>query len=152
MNTKETTGSSSEKYEGDKLDRIFAAQKDLMLKYRAVAEAHHSRIFKQDVKYSDGVWEGGEHNLHTREGNSLIKEMSEAAIQELAEAVQTLKSWKPWKQTEMPADADHWKEEMIDHLHFYIEALLLAGVTSDELYELYFKKKEVNDFRIASKY
>lgn len=152
MNTKETTGETKNDYEGDKLDRIFAAQRDLMLKYRPVAEKHHSNIFKTPVKYSDGVWEGGEYNLHTREGNSVIKEMINAANQELAEAVQVMKSWKPWKQTEVQCDVEHWKEEMIDSFHFFVEALLLAGVTSEELYETYFKKKEVNDFRIKSQY
>lgn len=152
MNIKETSGETKNNYDGDKLDRIFAAQKDLMLKYKPVAESHHSKIFKNDVKYSDGVWEGGEHNLHTREGNSVIKEMIQATNQELAEAVQVMKSWKPWKQTEVPCDVEHWKEEMIDALHFYIEALLLAGVTSDDLYNSYFKKKEVNEFRIETNY
>lgn len=152
MNTQETSGETKNDYVGDKLDRIFSAQKDLMIKYKPIAELHHSKIFKSDVKYNDDVWSGGEHNLHTREGNSVIKEMIQAAMQELAEAVQVLKNWKPWKQTEVPTDSEHWKEEMVDCLHFYVEALLLAGVTSDELYELYFKKKEVNDFRIESKY
>lgn len=131
---------------------MFAAQKDLMAKYRPIAEAHQRKIFRQDVWYSDEAWEGGEHNLHTKEGNAVIKEMLEATIQEIAEAVQTMKNWKAWKQTEMPTDANHWKEEMIDAWHFFMEALLLAGVTPDEMYDLYFRKKEVNDFRIESNY
>lgn len=152
MNINDTDGESKNEYEGDKLDKIFAAQKDLMLKYRPIAETHQSKIFKNDVKYSDGVWEGGEHNLHTREGNSVIKEMIQAAMQELAEAVQVMKNWKPWKITEVPTDIDHWKEEIVDSVHFLVEAMLLSGMTSEELYELYFKKHEINSFRINSNY
>ena len=152
MNTQEVSGDTRNLYEGDKLDRMFKAQYDLMQKYKNVAEDHLSKIVKQPVQYSDEAWKGGEFNLHTREGNVLIKEMIQASMQELAEAVQVLKSWKPWKQTEIPADVDHWKEEMVDAFHFFMEALLLAGVTPDELYELYFKKKEVNEFRIETKY
>jgi hypothetical protein len=152
MNTKETTGESSKEFKGDKLDRIFEAQASLMARYKPIAEEHWSKVFKQPSLFSEEAWKGGEFNLHTREGNVLIKDMIEACMQELAEAVQTMKNWKPWKMTEMPSDADHWKEEMIDALHFYVEAMQLAGVTPDEMHDLYFKKKEVNEFRQDSKY
>ncbi len=152
MNTKETTGETKVKYEGDKLDRIFSAQRDLMTGYKTIAEGHYSKIFKQDVKFSDEVFEGGEHNIHTKEGNYLIRDMLNATVQEIGEAVQVLKNWKAWKQTEMPSDADHFKEELIDALHFFVEALILAGLTPETIYDLYFKKNEVNHFRQESKY
>lgn len=152
MNTKETTSQNSDRYSGDKLDKIFQGQADLLKQYKKVAEAHNSKVFKQPVEFSEEAWNGGEHNLHTREGNVLIKEMIQATIQELAEAVQVMKSWKPWKQTEIPCDVDHWKEEMVDAMHFFVESLILAGVTPDELHDLYFKKHAVNEFRIESNY
>ncbi len=152
MNTKETTGETKNDYEGDKLDRIFAAQGDLMKNYKAIAEAHYSKIFRTPVKFSDEVWAGGEQNLHTKEGSYLIRDMINAAAQELNEAIQTNKNWKAWKADEIMTDVDHFKEEMVDALHFYVEALLFAGVSAEELFTLYFKKNEVNHFRQKSNY
>lgn len=152
MNTKETTGESQEQYEGDKLDRIFSAQADLMSNYKGIAEQHYSKIFKSEVKFSDESFKGGSHNIHTKEGNYLIRDMLNAASQEIGEAIQVLKNWKAWKQTEMPSDEEHFKEELIDALHFFVEACIFAGITSEELYEIYFKKNEVNHFRQESNY
>lgn len=152
MNTKETSGESSKKFSGDKLDRIFAGQKELLVGYKTIAEEHYKKIFKTDVKFSEEAFEGGEHNIHTKEGNYLIRDMLNACIQEIGEAVQVLKNWKSWKQTEMPSDTSHFKEEIVDAFHFFVEACILAGFTPDELHDLYFKKNEVNHFRQDTKY
>lgn len=152
MNTKETTGESQKEYSGDKLDQIFSAQGDLMSNYKEIAEKHYSKIFKSDVKFSEESFKGGAHNIHTKEGNYLIRDMLNAASQEIGEAIQVLKNWKAWKQTEMASDEEHFKEELIDALHFYIEACIFAGITSEELHEIYFKKNEVNHFRQESNY
>lgn len=152
MNTLDTKTTDHTQFEGDKLDQIFAGQKKLMEDYKPIAEDHYSRIFGQEVKFSDEMWAGGEANLHTKAGNYMVVGMINASIQELAESIQTLKNWKPWKQTEMPSDAPHFKEEMVDALHFYIEACLFAGMTADELHEIYFKKHAVNVKRQETKY
>lgn len=136
----------------DKLNQIFSGQKELMKDYKEIAEKHFKKVFGTDIKISPLAWEGGELNLHTKIGNFLIKEMLDSAIQELSESIQTLKNWKAWKQTEVPSDVNHFKEEMADALHFYIESCILSGITSEELHELYFKKHGVNKFRIKSNY
>ncbi len=152
MNTKETTGKTSENHIGDKLDRIFSGQRELMIGYKPIAEQHYSKIFKQSVQFSDDVFKGGEANIHTKEGNYLIRDMFNACVQEIGEAIQVLKNWKAWKQTEMPSDSEHFKEEVIDAFHFFVEGCILAGITPDDLHDLYFKKNEVNHFRQDSNY
>lgn len=152
MNTKETTSEGSKKFQGDKLDKIFHGQKELMKDYKGISEAHYGKIFKSRVEFSKEAWEGGEHNIHTKEGNYLIRDMLNAASQEIGEAIQVLKNWKAWKQTEVPSDSDHFKEELVDALHFYVEACILAGITPEMLHDLYFRKHEVNKFRQTSKY
>ena len=154
MNTKDIKIEEGDKevIDGDLLKTIFFKQKQLMKKYKGICEDHYGKIFMKKVEISDEVWNGKTSNLHTRVGNMLIKEMIDSTIQELSEAIQTMKNWKPWKQTDMETDVEHFKEEMIDGLHFYIEALILAGVDADEVFELYFKKNKVNQFRQNSKY
>ena len=152
MNTQETKGDTKNNFEGDKLDRIFAAQKELMQAYKPIAEAHYNKIFKSEVKFSDEAWAGGEHNLHTKEGNYLIRDMLNSASQEIGETIQTMKNWKSWKSTEVPTDVEHFREELIDVVHFLVEAAILAGMTPEDLYNIYFKKNEVNHFRQESNY
>lgn len=153
MNINEIGKDGREDFEGDKLDQIFEGQRELMNDYQGIAQEHYNKIFNGvNTEFSKEAWEGGEHNLHTREGNYLIHTMINATIHELSEANQVLKNWKPWKQTEVQSDTAHFKEEMIDALHFFIEALLFAGMTPDEVYDIYFKKREVNKFRQQSKY
>lgn len=136
----------------DKLEAIFGGQKFLMKTYLPIAEKHFEKVFGSKVKIDEKAWAGKESNLHTKVGNFLIKDMLDASIQELAEAIQCMKNWKAWKQTEMETDAEHWKEEMVDALHFFIEALILAGVSAEDIHELYFKKNKVNQFRQRSNY
>lgn len=140
------------KYDGDKLDQIFSAQRALMDEYKKIAEKHYETVFGTKITISEDIWKGGEHNLNTKAGNVFLYDMLNAAMHELSEAVQTTKNWKAWKQTPVPADVNHFKEELIDALHFYVEACLLAGITAEELYSLYFKKNKVNQFRQSSNY
>lgn len=152
MNTSDTTAKGAEKFDGDKLDKMFAAQKHLMQPYKGISELHYGKIFNQKVNFSDEVWEGSEKNLHTKEGNYLIRDMLNAASQEIGESIQVMKNWKSWKQTEMPTDVNHFKEEIADVVHFLIEAMIFAGIGPDEIFDLYFRKHAVNEFRQESKY
>lgn len=152
MNTNETTSEGQNRFEGDKLDKMFAAQKELMGPYKEIAQKHYEKIFKSKVEFSDEAWEGSEENLHTKEGNYLIRDMLNACNQEIGEAIQVLKNWKSWKQTEMPTDVNHFKEELADAAHFFIEALIFCGISSEEIFELYFRKHAVNEFRQKSNY
>ncbi|MEK6884870.1 MAG: dUTP diphosphatase [Nanoarchaeota archaeon] len=136
----------------DKLESIFEGQKELMKDNKKIAEEHYRKVFGKEIEIPEEVWEGKEENLHTKIGNFLIKDMLDASMHELSETVQTMKSWKAWKQTEIMTDVNHWKEEAVDSLHFFIEAMIFAGITAEELHELYFKKHAVNLFRIKSNY
>jgi len=64
-----------------------------------------------------------------------------AQQQEQAELVDSL-DWKWWKNGE-----NDWKNiriELIDELHFWMSKCQVAGLTSEEIIELYKKKNELN--------
>jgi len=122
--------------EGDMLVNIYKRQKELMDKYREI----------------EGRPNDEEINLHTKEGQRWLKDMAWRIVEELGEAMNCLKN-KPWKQTEIRTDENHYLEELADAFHFFIELCILSGLTNpEELYILYFKKSEVNKFRQRSKY
>ena len=64
---------------------------------------------------------------------------------------ETLKN-KPWKQTQMPTDKNHFYEELSDSFHFFLGLCLMVGLTPQDLFRIYFAKHQVNEFRITSNY
>jgi hypothetical protein len=59
---------------------------------------------------------------------------------------------KPWKRTHMLTDKERFKDAVaLVWLHF-ANLAAVAGLTPDDIYQLYFRKKQVNDFRIRSRY
>ncbi len=65
-----------------------------------------------------------------------------ALLSELAEVLDEVR-FKWWKNAE-PIDADALKEELVDVLHFYIGMCVDAGLSADELYEIYLRKNKEN--------
>lgn len=63
----------------------------------------------------------------------------------------TLKN-KPWKQTHMRTDESKFRALIIEGFIKLLEFLVFAGLDEDSIYYLYFKKNQVNQFRIKSKY
>ncbi len=67
-----------------------------------------------------------------------------ALKQESAEAIDSL-SWKWWKK--MDDDWDNVKIELVDMLHFWVSMCTIAGLTAQDVVELYFKKNQLNHKR-----
>ena len=125
----------------DKLDQMFRRQWDLIGKYKEI----ETKTLPCVVPHSYPV------DLDSYHGQHQIKEQIFRTIVELCEAADCLKN-KPWKQTMIETDVIHFQEELADALHFFLEVCIQAGIGPDELYQLYFKKSEVNKFRQRSEY
>jgi len=63
----------------------------------------------------------------------------------------TLKN-KPWKQTGMMTDMNQYEDSMREGTLALFKFLYFAGFTKESLYVIYYKKNQVNQFRIKSKY
>lgn len=123
----------------DKLDQMYEAQRQLIAKYIPI-EAKNGRVFPVtpiDV------------NVPTVQ--AFIKDEIHRIICELEEAADCLKN-KYWKQTHVPTDVTHFHEEIADSFHFFLELCIWLDITPKKLFELYFKKHEVNQFRQRSAY
>ena len=102
----------------DKLDMIFSLQNK----------------FDSDVKKN--------RNLNDITPQQWIQKETLAIISELAELLDEV-NFKWWK-NEKPLNNDNIKEELVDILHFFVGMCLNAGMTSEELYDIYIKKNEEN--------
>jgi len=70
---------------------------------------------------------------------------------ELVEVLNEL-NWKPWKRTRKDVDMAKLKDELADCLHFLLELFIIAGVSANQAYELYWDKMQVNLKRQAGGY
>ena len=65
-------------------------------------------------------------------------------LQESAEAIDSL-NWKWWKKDE--EDWDNIKIELVDILHFWVSMCTIAGLSAEDVVDLYFKKNQLNHDR-----
>lgn len=72
-------------------------------------------------------------------------------LQPLGLAANCLKQ-KPWKQTHQLTDIDRFKGYMKQSFLSMLTFARLTGITADEFFRMYYKKSEVNNFRIRSNY
>ncbi|QCW22057.1 dUTPase [Gordonia phage Yakult] len=80
-----------------------------------------------------------------------LRESAGYMVEELYEAIGHLKN-KPWKQTFKEVDQDAFREEVSDATHFFLEFLILAGISPEELFVQYFRKTLINEHRRATGY
>lgn len=59
---------------------------------------------------------------------------------------------KPWKQSQMRTDYKKFYDCSIDAFEALINLFCILGLTPRDIYDIYFKKSEVNRFRQRSKY
>jgi hypothetical protein len=59
---------------------------------------------------------------------------------------------KPWKQSQVQTDKNKFYSLLKESFETFIMFLVAAGLKPDDIYNYYFRKSEVNQFRIRSKY
>lgn len=72
-------------------------------------------------------------------------------IEELAKAMNCLKN-KPWKQTHILTDTNKYQGHVVRTFELFINVLFEMGLGPENIYDIYFKKNEVNKFRQRSQY
>ncbi len=129
-----------EEFDGNYLQALFAMQRELMHKY------HHIGV-ENGLLLDEGV----PVDINSHKGQAQLKAVNSYCVEELYEAMNCLKN-KAWKQTTMPTDVAHYKEELIDAMHFFIELLILSDFDWKEAFLSYTRKHAVNKFRQRSNY
>lgn len=80
-----------------------------------------------------------------------IKDMVLALTDELHEILGEV-DWKPWIQGARKINEDGVKKELVDVYHFFMNLMLSVDMSTDELYKMYMKKRQVNADRQANGY
>jgi len=127
------------KFEGDKLDLIFEFQKKLKEKYDCIERMKGIYVPVLPI------------DINICRNQEYLKSLIYRVIAELVEAGECLRN-KAWKQSEVLVDQDHFFEELGDCIHFLVELCISVGIDSEKFFEIYFKKSEVNKWRIKTCY
>lgn len=122
------THAIEENVSGDMLEAIFGRQNELMIKYHDI-ELRSGLMQTEDCPV----------NLDDKRGQARIKDYSWRVTEELGEALDA----------RMQDDLPHFKEELIDGLHFLTELSILSGIGVDNIIKNgidYWEEKEGNSW------
>lgn len=118
--------------EKDRLDLMFERQHGLAIKYLPI-EKENGLLQTEDFPV----------NLDDRKGQARLKDFAWRTLEELYEATDAL--------TQHPDNPEHFLEEMIDSVHFFIEMNLLCGITPQQIKEYYSIPEDVDSFEYLEK-
>ena len=91
-------------------------------------------------------------DLTTKPGQRIIKEYIFNMIEEIAEASFTLKNRVHKLSNDGQVDFEHYKEELVDALSYFMEICILSGISEHELFTEYCKKNAIVKERLESGY
>lgn len=82
-----------------------------------------------------------------------VRDMSLRGVEEMFEALQHLKNWKPHRDTEIKEfDEDEFLEEVVDAFNYFLSVLVLTGVDANKFFNAYTKKDSVIRDRLQTGY
>ena len=82
-----------------------------------------------------------------------LRDTALKGVEEMFEALQHLKNWKPHRNTEITDfNREEFLEEVVDAFNYFLSLLVLTGVSADELFEAYSKKDEIIHKRLKTGY
>ena len=122
----------------DKLDKMFSLREEYMEKLRS------------SIPDSYPVWPL---DLSNKSDQQFCRDMALRGVEEMFEALQHLKNWKPHRMTEFHEfDREEFLEEIVDAFNYFFPIVVLTGHTSEDLYEAYVKKDNIIHKRLDDGY
>jgi len=92
-------------------------------------------------------------NLSKKEDQQLCRDVALRGVEEMFEALQHLKNWKPHRVTEVSGfDREKFLEEMVDAFNYFFSLLIMTGFSSDDLFREYLRKDGVIHKRLIDGY
>jgi len=93
-------------------------------------------------------------NLSKKNSQQFCRDLALRGVEEMFEALQHLKNWKPHRMTEFNEgpDREEFLEEIVDALNYFFSLLIASGFNEDDLYESYVRKHEIIMNRLKEGY
>ena len=92
-------------------------------------------------------------DMSKKDSQQVCRDLALKGVEEMFEALQHLKNWKPHRKTEMPEiDREEFLEEIVDAFNYFLSLIILIGVNVDEFYDAFLKKDEIIRGRLNEGY
>ena len=92
-------------------------------------------------------------DISSKQSQQVLRETALKGIEEMFEALQHLKNWKPHRSTDIPEfNRDAFLEEVVDAFNYFLSVLVLVGVDEEEFFESYVNKDSIIRKRLLSGY
>jgi len=122
----------------DKLDEMFSLRESFM------------RQLRRKIPESYPSWPL---DLSNKSDQQFCRDMALRGVEEMFEALQHLKNWKPHRKTEMQDfDREEFLEEVVDAFNYFFSLIILTGFSSEDLHNAYIKKDKIIHDRLDSGY
>lgn len=82
-------------------------------------------------------------NLSDKKSQQVCRDLALRGVEEMFEALQHLKNWKPHKLTEdKEFNKEEFLEEIVDAFNYFMALLIVVDVDEEKLFEAYVKKDQ----------
>ena len=93
-------------------------------------------------------------DISEKASQQVCRDLALKGVEEMFEALQHLKNWKPHRVTDVKHDLDReeFLEEVVDALNYFFAMLIVTGFDEKELFKAYIKKDSKIRERLANGY
>jgi hypothetical protein len=93
-------------------------------------------------------------DLSTKDSQQFCRDLALRGVEEMFEALQHLKNWKPHRMTEFneAPDREEFLEEIVDALNYFFSLLIASGFNEEDLYDSYVRKHRIIMERLREGY
>ena len=111
------------------------------------------RFMFEIARANPDIYPGWPVDLTDKKSQQVLRDTALKGVEEMFEALQHLKNWKPHKKTEVKDfDREEFLEEVVDAFNYFFSLLVLTGVDADELFNAYLRKDTVIHNRLTTGY
>ena len=94
-------------------------------------------------------------DMSKKESQQVCRDLALKGVEEMFEALQHLKNWKPHRQTDLSAeiiDEEAFLEEIVDAFNYFLAMLIVTGFNENDLYSAFLSKHEIIKNRLRDGY
>lgn len=94
-------------------------------------------------------------DMSKKDSQQVCRDLALKGVEEMFEALQHLKNWKPHRQTDLSEeiiDKEEFLEEIVDAFNYFFAMLIVTGFDHDDLFQAFLKKHDVIRDRLDNGY
>ena len=102
----------------------------------------------------DGSYPDFPLDMREKSSQQFCRDLALRGVEEMFEALQHLKNWKPHRLTEVKEDIDkdEFLEVIVDAFNYFFSLLIVVGFDEKDLYDAYLKKDAIIRERLQNGY